>query len=615
VKICVHLGSSAAVRMLPFALLLASVEAKPDKEPVVTPSFAKPVKAVVFIGGEVGIPLLANAPVRSTKYFIRSQPGMGVLGEILTTEDGRATVLYRHDPLKGMGTDTFSYAVQSPGAAVSSRATVSVEVINRPPHLEFPSEVDFGDVPVGTSTRKLVTLGNSGGEPFVGRVQLPSCWDSPVGRLEIPAAREFDLPVEFKPDAARAYEGTLYIEGGVTPVGITLRGTGYAVLDVSPPFLKLQSSQDGVRSGKLMLSNKTEEPISIDFDCSPGLLPIPPVALGGGAKAEVEIRADGARVSGGRTALIVREKRVSATIEVLIPPLPAKLLFDPASALDFGQIQPGKSAVRELTITNAGGIPAAVEIACPTWILSDATRLLVRPAERTVLRIEAAATRPGTLRDRMLFKYDDKSVEIIVSATVPAAQATPAATPAAPPPAQTINLAETKKEALRVTRISQNEGFVTVGWQDPNPDPRTYLIELQRISSEASLARQAAIAPEVGTEFSPEQVAAERLKFTKLFELADKNDKVVKTWVPLEKAEVTPKENTSFEVSFPVPPRQPVIRIRISSVLPDGTVSPIQTEIRIPLKQPPARHWPVKTIFFWLVGLTALAVLARKFIR
>jgi hypothetical protein len=38
----------------------------------------------------------------------------------------------------------------------------------------------------------------------------------------------------------------------------------------------------------------------------------------------------------------------------------------------------------------------------------------------------------------------------------------------------------------------------------------------------------------------------------------------------------------------------------------------VKTEIRIPLKQPPARHWPVKTILLALVFLASLAILVRK---
>jgi hypothetical protein len=152
-----------------------------------------------------------------------------------------------------------------------------------------------------------------------------------------------------------------------------------------------------------------------------------------------------------------------------------------------------------------------------------------------------------------------------------------------------------------------------VSWHDPNPDPRTYRLELLQITSEASIARLAAVAPDPGTEkFSAEEFAAERLKFTKIFEQASKNDKVVKTWVPLEKVDLHESGNRIFTAAFPAPPGQQAVRIRISPVLSDGSISPVKTEIRIPLKQPPARHWPVKTILLALVFLASLAILVRK---
>lgn len=621
IKFCNRIGRMPGTHITFFLgflfILLAPLQAKQPKEPVVTPSFAKPVKAVVFTGGEVEIPLKANAPVGGTKYLLRSQPHMGALGELIATEDGRATIIYRHDPRSGTGMDEFTYAVQSPGAAVSSRATVSIQIINRPPHIEAPLEIDFGSMPVGSAVRQIVTLRNSGGEPFSGRMQFSSPWESELGRLEIPAGGSADVPVEFKPDAARAFSGTWYIDGGADGTSIKLMGVGYVVLDVSPSFLKLQDSKDGSRSAKLTVANKTADPITIDFECPPEIHPISPLVIKGNRQVEVAVEASADRAIGGRTAVVVKEKRVFATVEILIPPLPASLSIRPSPTLDFGEISPGKSAVRELTLKNAGGIPAAIEISCPNWILSDATHVLVKPDEQRDLRLEAAATRPGMLRDRMLFKWENASAEIIVAAMVPGGQAAvakPTATPAQNTSAPTVDLGVTKKQALSITKISQEKGLVTICWQDPNPDPHTYRIDSLRISTEASLARQAAIAPDVGSNgFSPEQLAAERLKFTKLFEQSSKNDRVVKTWSPLEKLEIQAKGNATFETTFPAPPGQQVIRIRISSILSDGSTSPIQTEIRIPIEQPTIRHWPVKTILFWLVGLASLAVLIRKF--
>jgi len=302
-------------------------------------------------------------------------------------------------------------------------------------------------------------------------------------------------------------------------------------------------------------------------------------------------------------------------VEVLIPPLRAKLVIEPSHALDFGEIQPGKSAVREITFANTGGVPASVEISCPVWLLPDATRILVKPGEPCRLRIEAAAIRPGMLRDRVTFKYDNIAEEIIVSAIVPASLISPAA-PAAAPPGQNpaaFDPAATKQQALRITGISQRNGIVAIRWQDPNPDPRTYRLESLQITSESSLSRQAAIAPDVGSEkFSPDEFAAERLKFTKKFEEASNDDKVVKIWSPLEKMDIQKSGDATFEAVFPFPPNQQTLRVRISSILADGSISPIQSEIRIPHRQSPSRHWPIQTIAFWLVGLASIAVLIRK---
>jgi hypothetical protein len=218
----------------------------------------------------------------------------------------------------------------------------------------------------------------------------------------------------------------------------------------------------------------------------------------------------------------------------------------------------------------------------------------------------------------MLIKYDNTAAELIVSVTVPGhtTPAMPGPTPEQQPSKPTINLAETQRQALRVTKISQNKGVVSVCWQDPNPDRRTYRVDSLRITSESSLARQAAVAPDVGSDkFSPEEFAAERLKLSKIFENASKHDNVVKIWSPVEKLDLRESGNATFVANFPAQPNAAAMRIRISSVLPDGSTSPVQTQIRIPLVQPPPRRWPVKTILLTLVALAALAavaVLVRK---
>jgi len=327
----------------------------------------------------------------------------------------------------------------------------------------------------------------------------------------------------------------------------------------------------------------------------------------------VAVQANADHKSGGRTNLTVKEKRVSSTVELLIPPAPARLVFQPPASVDFGSIAPGKSATREITMTNTGGTPTAVEISSPDWIRPEPVRMLIKPGEQQTVRLEAVGTRPRTLRDRIVFKSDDNLAELVVTADVHAASlsvATPTPNLPAPP---VLNLAETRRQALKITGIFQEKGFVTICWQDPNPDPRTYRLESLQITSEASLARHAAIAPDVGLEkFSPEEFAAERLKFTKVFERASKNDRVVKIWSPLGKVETLEAGNATFEAVFPVPPNQQALRIRISSVLADGSTSPVKCEIRIPLVQPPSRRWPVKTILFSLSALAAAAFLIRK---
>lgn len=584
------------------ALVGLSVLHGKEKEPTIRPSFAKPIKAVVFNGGEVRITLSATTPVGGTKYLLRSLPSRGTLGEIAITDQGLASVTYRHAE-GGTGEDSFTYAVQSPGAAVSSRATVLIHVANRPAQVVLPEVVDFGRVPVGASSRRVIVLKNSGGENFSGRIRLSSPWQCEDGRIEIAPGGAVEVALEFSPDGVCEYSGAYFLEGPGGAAG-ALTGEGFAVFEVSTKFLKLRESADGARSAELSVANKTEEPVTVEFVCPPGIRAIAPVTIPPDGSVGVSVGAEDTQKSAVRASLVVKERRVSTTVEVSIPPAPARLVIEPATTVNFGNIAPGSSAASEMMISNTGGVPTAVELVLPPWIRADPDRALLKPGKQQTFRLEAAGARPGDLRDRIVFKYDGGLSELAVTAKVLAA-ATPTPTP---PPISRAPEAPSLKP-LQITQISQGNGSVTVTWTNPNPVVRTFQIESLQITSEASLARQAVLGLNVeGEKFRAEEFAAERLRLGALFEKASKNDKVVKIWSPLEKSKVSELRTGTFEVTFPMP-SDPVTRIRILMVLPDGSTSPVVSEIRIPLRHPKKPGPPMALIAVAVVGILGGIVL------
>lgn len=584
------------------ALVGLSVLHGKEKEPTIRPSFAKPVKAVVFNGGEVRITLSATTPVGGTKYLLRSLPSRGTLGEIAVTEQGLASVTYRHAG-GGAGEDSFTYAVQSPGAAVSSRASVLIHVANRPAQVVLPEVVDFGRVPVGASSRRVIVLKNSGGEKFAGRIRLASPWECEAGRAEIPPGGASEVALDFSPDGVCEYSGTYFLEGPGGASG-ALTGEGFAVFEVSTKFLKLRESADGSRSAELSVANKTDEPMTVEFVCPPGILVIAPVTIPPNGSVGASVAAEDTQKSAVRASFVVKERRVSTTVEVSIPPAPARLVIEPATAINFGNIAPGSSAAREMMISNTGGVPTAVELVLPPWIRADPDRILLKPGKQQTFRLEAAGARPGDLRDRIVLKSDAGFSELAVMAKV-LASATPAPTP--PPISQAPEAPSLKP--LRITQISQGNGSVTVTWTNPNPGIHTFRIESLRITSEASLARQAVLALNVEDEkFRADEFAAERLRLGMLFEQASKNDQVVKIWSPLEKSKVSEIGTGTFEVTFPMP-SDPVTRIRILMVLPEGSTSPVVSEIRIPLRHPKPPGPPMALIAVAVVGILGGIVL------
>jgi hypothetical protein len=228
------------------------------------------------------------------------------------------------------------------------------------------------------------------------------------------------------------------------------------------------------------------------------------------------------------------------------------------------------------------------------------------------LSLKASSKTSGHFREPIAFKWGDDSLEIPATLQIAAPVALPPAAPTVTPP--TFDPQNTSKQKLQITGLEQKNGRLILRWSDPNPDPRTYRLELQRLTSQAVLERESSALPDVGTEkFSPEQFAAQRLKLDDLLNrTGTTTDKVVKRWAPLEAVDLCATGPQAFQAAFPIPPDQQTIRIRISSILSDGTLSPVASEIRIPITPKAQAPWPSFQTIAVAALLVALVLLAAR---
>lgn len=196
-------------------------------------------------GGSVDIPLRAAGQLgKSIDFLLREPPAHGTLGEVRTTGRDSAVVTYTHRAEDGPATDSFAYAVQAPGTAVSAPAVVEVRVLDDPPRPALVGEegggrtdVDFGAVPAGGGTaRREVWVENRGGGVAVGILEPPAPWvvEGAAGyRLGRDERQGFTLV--FRPGAARAYTGRLVVGRGGSGGSAQLLGAGLRPDGSRPP--------------------------------------------------------------------------------------------------------------------------------------------------------------------------------------------------------------------------------------------------------------------------------------------------------------------------------------------------------------------------------------------
>jgi hypothetical protein len=597
-------------------------------EPV-PPTFAKPATVSVQCGGHVDIHLRAAAPSRGTRYFIRSGPLHGGLGEILVNERGLGRVRYTHDERQGVAGDAFTYAAQNLGAAVSAREVVTIHVTPRPAAIEAPVAMDFGRVPVGGGTMRFLDLRNTGDEAFAGVLNFPSPWHagSEARRVEIGGGEVFRLPVMFTPGREADYRGVLQIGGGGA---VSLFGRGFDAIGISPSVVTMEEAGQGGFAGGFEVSNKTGSPLEARFEAPAEIQPIDPIHLDPGQSRMIPIVADLAPKT--PPALLVRTGDLSLPVEIHFPTPRPRIVLE-TSDLDFGEIVVGKTGQLDLCIRNAGAAGTKIQILTPEWIEADPIEAELGPGEQTEIALEAAGEETGTFSGRVTIRSGGEQTTAIATLRVagapgprksqPAAARAPsvetvppsAPEPAATPPAS-LDLGETRRQALRITGIKQSDGTIQITWLDPSTSSRSYLIEALEITSLSAQARAAAIPPSThGAIHDAPTFMTERLKFSKLFEHASGNDEVVKIWTLIEGATFRTTETGEIEVRFPVPKDKPVIRLRISPIEPDGSPSPVKTEIRLPLLQMASRKWSLPAILAGLVVAGATLFLLARILK
>src|SRR5579862_2467056 len=165
-------------RLLAFALLFfiiapgrAEISLPPSRLP-------QPVPITVDVrrGESVTITFrIYGKRTEDVRFKIRSQPQLGKLSGVTPTGRDTATIVYRNSGDVTHLHDSFTYAAQT-SDGVSGPAEVTINVLEDPPILAIPDEINFGNVLAGGTSQREFTVENRGGGLVEGNIEADLPW-------------------------------------------------------------------------------------------------------------------------------------------------------------------------------------------------------------------------------------------------------------------------------------------------------------------------------------------------------------------------------------------------------------------------------------------------------
>ena len=585
----------------------AGAPKKTEKEEIVRPSFAESISATVERGGKTVITLRAKAAGRETKYLIRTEPAHGHLGELRVSETGTATIEYFNSSEGTNATDFFTYAVQNFGACVSARATVNVAVVESPPKIIAPSDMNFGLVAVGGTVRKTIVLRNAGGTPYTASPQLPSPWSlEEEGLFVLLPGQSRELTVLFTPDSERSHTGELFFKGPPA-ISVGLRGEGVTIFDVQPWCLSVEPRPVGSmeRIADLLVTNKTDSALAVEIQVPERLEKIPMLALGPHEKKTVAVRADPRCPQGGRAEIRVSARGATSILEALVTPLPAHVICEQGETICLGRTPDSGPLQAMLEFRNDGGMDALMSLKTPPWLAANPDRFLLEPGKSKKIYLEANGLKAGLQKGTVDYFFGKASGRVFVSTesapgTAPVSMASPTVEENVKPN-KVVDWGLLKTDQLVVYRISGRPESIDVFFRDPSPAKRTYQVERMRLTSRSVLIKEEMLAGVKSSKFDPRELAEKRLALQAAFEKAKVNDQVVNLWLPVGGVSITEVGNNVSRMSFPPAKGSGIETLRITPFDPEGKESPIRTVIHVPIDR---KHPP------WSPAIVALGIAA-----
>ncbi len=341
-----------------------------------------------------------------------------------------------------------------------------------------PTTLDFGDVAVGSSANRTVTVSNGGTASTDVSASTAAPFTVSPAAFTLAAGASRAVTVTAAPTAAGTLQGTArFTAAGITAtVGLTGRGTA-ANLSVTPAALDFGDvvlASSATRSFTVSNSGNVSADVTGSISGGgPFTLSVPSFSVGAGASRTIDVRfspttagpASGtlSLVSGGVTRTIALTGRgVAATLSFSFTIGADRTPLAPGGSAGFPSTVIGSSNTADFTITNSGTVPAAVgriALANPNFAAAGVPPLpaTLPPGGSLSFRIAFAPDVPGS--DTATLNVDDRSFTLSGVGLIAAASISGASGNVQPATQPTVGVRLSRSYARAIT------GTLRLGFQ------------------------------------------------------------------------------------------------------------------------------------------------------
>ena len=348
----------------------------------------QPREVVLQVGGRIIEPMT---------FLIRKEPRHGKLGELKRTGRNTATVTYYPDASAGPVDDVFTFAAKSSDSPVSAPATVWVRVLEEPPVLEHPAEIDFGTVYLGDSVERELVLKNSGGGRPAGRLAVNPPWTvRGNSKFVVPSGEETTFSLVFSPTDERSFSDRLRL-GPDQGDSVELHGQGIAPFSWPKGGWKFSPVQRAHGVAEFAVTNQTPQAKVLAVEWPEFIKADSEIRLPAGATVSVKAGIVGSLKKAFEGSLNVRSGNFTTQIPFIVYPKPAKLAIVPESGLDLGEGRSGEEIKGSFLLKNSGESDAPLSITLPdeVQIRPDPSTIVLGAGEERVFEIRLLGFKPG----------------------------------------------------------------------------------------------------------------------------------------------------------------------------------------------------------------------------